>query len=74
MHLRRFNEFVWRVGWELRNDIRYLAVGVCVILHAGNWPTRVVGFIATILLLPSIVIFAPRVLARCPSLKRLRGK
>ncbi len=74
MRLRRFNEFVRRLRWELRNDMRHVAVGVCVLLHAGHWPTRIVAFVAVIFLLASLVIFSPCVLARCPSFRRSRRK
>jgi hypothetical protein len=65
---------VCRFGGQVQRDQRDVAIGVCLLARAPAWPLRIIGFIAVILLLPNTMVFAPRVLARCPSLRRLRGR
>lgn len=74
MQLKTWGDFLGNPAREIRRDIQRVAVSVCVMMHADPWPARILGFIAVMLLLPNTIVFAPRVLARCPSLRRLRGK
>lgn len=59
---------------EFRRNMRHLAVGMCLAMHSGPWPVRIIGFIAVALLLPNIILFTPRVLVRCSSFRRFRGR
>lgn len=72
MQVRGLVAFLHEAWAGLRRDMRHIAIGVCVLLRAGNWPTRVVAFVAAILFLPNIVLFAPRVLVRCPSVQHFK--
>jgi len=66
--------FVHQAWAALRRDMRHIAIGVCLFLHTGHCATRIVAFIAAILLLPNIVIFAPNVLVRCASFQRFKRR
>ncbi len=74
MQFKAWGNSLGNAAREFRCHMRHAAVGVCVMMHAGRWPVRVIGSIAVLLLLPNIILFAPRVLTRCNSFRRFRGR
>lgn len=67
-----YTRFLRRLLNRIRSGQRYTALAACALLRAGTLPTRILGIVGSALLLPATLIFAPRVLSRCPCLHPLR--